>query len=152
MKKAKKYHFTNLDIKYVTDNKKFWQIVKPLFANKVKAKTILKLVENDKVIDNESEIEQIFNEYFVNIVKRLRILTEEQTAYSAANQLSEVEMAIIKYKNHPSIKAITDRMEKLGKPTFNFKFTSHEETEKEGNNLKIKKASQKSDIPLSRKM
>ena len=57
-------------------------------------------------------------------------------------------MAIIKYKNHPRIKAITDRMEKLGKPTFNFKFTSHEETEKEVNNLKIKKASQKSDIPL----
>ena len=33
--------------------------------------------------------------------------------YSAANQLSEVKMAMIKYKNHPSIKAITDRMEKL---------------------------------------
>ena len=36
-------------------------------------------------------------------------------------------MAIIKYKNHPRIKAITDRMEKLGKPIFNFKFTSHKE-------------------------
>ena len=47
-------------------------------------------------------------------------------------------MAIIKNKNHPSIKAIIDRMEKLGKQTFNFKFTSHEETEKEVNNLKIK--------------
>ena len=57
-------------------------------------------------------------------------------------------MAIIKYKNHPSIKAIIDRVEKLGKPTFNFKFTSHKETEKEVNNLKIKQASQKSDIPL----
>ena len=31
---------------------------------------------------------------------------------------------------------------------FNFKFTSHGETEKEVDNLKIKKASQKSDIPL----
>ena len=30
-------------------------------------------------------------------------------------------------------------MEKLGKPTFNFKFTSHEETERKVNNLKIKK-------------
>ena len=39
-------------------------------------------------------------------------------------------------------------MEKLGKRIFNFKFTSHEETEKEVNNLKIKKASQKSNIPL----
>ena len=57
-------------------------------------------------------------------------------------------MAIIKYENHPSIKPITDRMEKLGKATFNFKFTSHEETEKEVDNLKIKKASQKWDIPL----
>ena len=148
LKKAKKDHFANLDTKSVTDNKKFWQTVKPLSSNKVKAKTVIKLVENDAVIDDESQIANIFNEYFVNIVKKLGILTEEQTTYSATNQLSEVEMAIIKYKNHPSIKAITDRMEKLGKPTFNFKFTSHEETEKEVNNLKIKKASQKSDIPL----
>ena len=66
------------------------------------------------MIDEESEIEKNFYKYFVNIVKNLGILTEEQTMYSAANQLSEVKMAIIKYKNHPSIKAITDRIEKLG--------------------------------------
>ena len=41
------------------------------------------------------------------------------------------------------MKAITDRMEKLGSPIFNLKFTSHEETEKAVNNLKIKKASKK---------
>ena len=57
-------------------------------------------------------------------------------------------MAIIKYKNHPSIKTVTDRMEKLVKSIFNFKFTSHEETEKEVNTLKIKKASKTSDTPL----
>ena len=130
LKKAKKDHFANLDIKSVTDNKKFWQTVKPLFCNKVKAKTVVKLVENDAMIDDESEVAKIFNEYFVNIVKKLKILTEEQTMYSAANQLSEVEMAIIKYKNHLSIKAITDRMVKLGNPIFNFKFTSQDETEK----------------------
>ena len=47
-------------------------------------------------------------------------------------------MAVIKYKNYSSIKAINVKMEKLGKPIFNFKFTSHEETEKEVNNLKVK--------------
>ena len=52
------------------------------------------------------------------MLKKLGILTEEQTTYSAANQLTEVEMAIIKYKNHHNIKAITDRMEKLGKPIY----------------------------------
>ena len=100
------------------------------------------------MIEDESEIAKIFYEYFVNIVKKVGILTKEQTTYSATNQLSEVEMAIIKYKNQPSIKAITDRMETLGKRTSNFKLTSHKKTEKEVNNLKIKKASQKSDIPL----
>ena len=61
----------------MTDNKKFWQNVKPLFFNKAKAKTVIKLVENDAMIDDESEIAKIFNEYFVNIVKKLGILTEE---------------------------------------------------------------------------
>ena len=88
-------------------SQKFWQTVKPLFSNKVKAKTVIKLVENDAVIDDDSQIANIFNEYFV---KKLGILTEEQTRYPATNQLSEMEMGINKYKNHPSIKAITDRM------------------------------------------
>ena len=101
LKKAKKDHFANLDAKSVTDNKKFWQTVKPLFSNKVKAKTVIKLVENDAMTDDESEIAKLFDEYFVNIVKKLGILTEEQTKYSATNQLHEVEIAIIKYKNHP---------------------------------------------------
>ena len=80
---------------------KFWQNVKPLFSNKVKAKTVIKLVENDVMIDDEFEIAKIFNEYFVNIAKKLGILTEEQTTYSATNQLSEMEMAIHSffYKN-----------------------------------------------------
>ena len=46
-------------------NKTFWQTVKPLFSNIVKAKTVIKLVENDAMIDEESE-------YFVNIVKITR--------------------------------------------------------------------------------
>ena len=56
LKKAKKDHFANLDIKSVTDNKKFRKTVKPLFFNKVKAKTVVKLVEKDAMIDDESEI------------------------------------------------------------------------------------------------
>ena len=45
-------------------NKTFWQTVKPLFSNIVKAKTVIKLVENDAMIDDE--------QYFVNIVKITR--------------------------------------------------------------------------------
>ena len=48
------------------------------------------------MIDDEPKIAQIFNEYFVNIVKKLGISTEEQTTFSETKQLSEAEMAIIK--------------------------------------------------------
>ena len=75
MKKAEKDYFTNLDKKSVTDNKNFRQTVKPLLSNKVKTKTVIKLVENDAMIDDESEIAKIYNEYFVNIVKKLGLST-----------------------------------------------------------------------------
>ena len=38
LKKAKKDDFANLDVNSALDNRKFWQNVKPLFSNKVKAK------------------------------------------------------------------------------------------------------------------
>ena len=100
------------------------------------------------MIDDEIQIANLFNEYFVNIVKKLRLFTKEQNAISTENSLSEVEIAITKYGNHPSIIAITEKMEKLGNPTFGFDFTSYEETVKEVNNLKIRKVSQKTDIPV----
>ena len=59
-----------------------------------------------------------------------------------------MEIAIAKYGNHPSIIAITEKMEKLGNPTFGFDFTSYEERVKKANNLKIRKVSQKIDIPV----
>ena len=34
VRKAKKDHFDNLDLRNVTDNKEFWKTVKPLFADK----------------------------------------------------------------------------------------------------------------------
>ena len=44
------------------------------------------------MIDEEIKIAKLFDEYFVNIVKK-----KEQSAISAENRLSEVEIAIVKY-------------------------------------------------------
>ena len=49
----------------------------------------------------------MFNEYLVNTVKNLAILTEMESPTFTENSLSEVEMALKKYKNDPSITAIT---------------------------------------------
>ena len=148
MKKDKKDHFANLDVNSVLDNKKFWQNVKPLFSNKVNAKTTIKLIENDETIDNEIKFAKIFNEYFVNTLKNLRILTEMESATFTENNLSEVEMALKKNKNYPSITAITKKMKNLGNSTFSFNFISHDDIMKELNKLKTKKASQKTGVPI----
>ena len=89
------------------------------------------------MIHDEVKIAKLFNEYFVKIVKKLELFTKEQSAIYTENSLSEVEIAIAKFGNHPSINAITEKMEKLGNPTFGFNFTSYEETVKEVNNLKL---------------
>ena len=68
MKRVKKEYFKNLDINSISVNKKFWQIFKPLFSNKVKANTTIELVSNNEMIDNEIETPKLFSEYFVNIV------------------------------------------------------------------------------------
>ena len=59
-----------------------------------------------------------------------------------------MEIAIAKYGNHPSVNAFTDKMEKHSSPTFGFNFSSYEETVKKVNNLKSRKVSQKTDIPV----
>ena len=84
-----------------------------------------------------------FHEYFVNTVKNLEILTEKESATFTENKLGEVEMALKKYKNHPSITVITKQMKNLGNFTFSFNFISHDGIVKELTKLKSKKASQK---------
>ena len=100
------------------------------------------------MIDDEIEIAKLFNEYFVNIVKKFGIFTKEQNAVSTENSLSEVEIDIAMYINHHRINAIAEKIEKLFNPTFGLDFTLHEETVKDANNFKSRKVSQKTDIPL----
>ena len=68
--KKQKEHLANLDMNFISDNKNFWQIVKHLSSNKVNVKITIKLVENNKMIDDEIEISKLFNEYSLNIVKK----------------------------------------------------------------------------------
>ena len=54
----------------------------------------VKLKLKQKLVENEIKIAKILNEYFVNIVENLGILTEKESATSTENNLSEVEMAL----------------------------------------------------------
>ena len=77
MKKAKKDHFANLSVNLVLDNRKFWQNVKLLFSNKVKAKLTIKLTENDEVIDNEIKSHKYLANLLSIFLKKVGIFTEK---------------------------------------------------------------------------
>ena len=111
LRKAKKDHFAKLDVYSVTDNKSFWQTVKPLFSNKVKSHRIPNLLEKDNLICDDQKIAKIFKEYLVHVVQKLGIVIEKSNIKPTKLNLDEVNMAIIKYKNHIRTKAIKNRME-----------------------------------------
>ena len=73
MKKEKNKFFTNLHINNFTDNKKFWKTVKPLFTNCDGGSQKITLLKNDKIISNDKEVAETFNEFFENSVKSLNI-------------------------------------------------------------------------------
>ena len=73
LKKTKTDSFNNIDIKNITDSKRFWTAVKPFFTDKSKTYNNIILNENDKTIKDGKEIANKFNKYFANIIKKLNL-------------------------------------------------------------------------------
>ena len=59
-KKGRKKYYTRLDIRKVTDNKKFWKTMKPFLTDKGINSDKITLIENDKVLDEDGEVAEIF--------------------------------------------------------------------------------------------
>ena len=77
VKKAKKEHYQNISLSEITDNKKFWKTVSPLFGNKVKTNQKFNLIEKNVLVTSDAEIAKRFKEYFVEIVPKLNIIQNE---------------------------------------------------------------------------
>ena len=73
IRNAKKSHYSNLDIKDVNDNKKFWKIVQPLFLEKVTTNENITLVDNNNIISSDIEIAEKLNTFFSLIAKLNKI-------------------------------------------------------------------------------
>ena len=68
LRKTKEF-YNNLNVKYITENKLFWKTVKPSFTGKTLKDERTTLLENKRVVSDESELTESFNNYFGNIVK-----------------------------------------------------------------------------------
>ena len=68
LRKGKKIYYNNLDLNNITDNKQFWRNVKPLLSDKISESSKITLVNNNRIVSDDREICNIFNEFFVNVV------------------------------------------------------------------------------------
>ena len=145
LRKTKINYYGNLNVKEITDNKKFWKTVKPFLSDKSKTSDKIHFNENGELLNSESETAEVLNNFFSNIVKDLKIPEYENLDRSFENVEDPVLRAILNYKNHPSITVIK---EKAKNSVFSFYEVVQDKIEKEINRLNKVKASRKSDIPI----
>ena len=73
LKQSKKCHFNSLNVNDVTENKKFCKTIKPFFTEKNKTTANIILTENNQTVREDTAICQIFNTYFINVNKGLKL-------------------------------------------------------------------------------
>ena len=92
------------------------------------------LIEIDKILGNNIEISEIFNNFFSSIVARLNIPKYEDLSVNSVNSEDPLDDLVIKYKNHPSIRPILD---KSPNTSFSLKTVSKKDIKKEILNLNV---------------
>lgn len=108
MKEKKKY-FSNLNLNNYTDNKRFWQTVKPLFSSGGIAQQIT-LVENDDVITSDKKITETFNTFFIEAVDSLELVDNRVLQTSIGTLTDPVKIALKRFEDHPSIIDIKEKV------------------------------------------
>ena len=150
LKKEKINYYNNLDLKVFEDNKMFWRAVKPLFSEKVKSKTNITLIENEKMITDKKEVAEILNTFFIEAVQNLDIemFNDDREGELQCDKIDEIIDNIIeKYKLHPSILKIKENVEMENK--FEFTDTTEDEIYLKINSFDPKKACMENDIPVN---
>lgn len=109
-RKEKRAYYNNLDPKFITDNKKFWKTVKPLFSEKHFSNNKITLIEGEEIIHNDREIAEKFNSYFANVVENLGIEGFTTYDFSYNPELDYISNIVHKFKNHPSILKIKEKV------------------------------------------
>ena len=111
LRTTQRKYYSSLDEKRISDNKKFRRTVKPFLSDKTLFNAKVTLTEDVEIISSENEIAHVLDTFFSNIVSNLN-LPEYPISNPYYNKVRDpVLKAILKYKNHPSMKVI-ERVQK----------------------------------------
>ena len=120
-------------MKDVNESKQFWKTIKPFFTEKTKTTNNIILAENNQTVRDDRTICQIFNTYFKNVTKgiKLRQVDESQS-----------------FENEESCRLIR---ENYGGESFSFKSISKDDIIEPVKKLPSKKASLSNDTNFNNK-
>ena len=147
-RKSIKDYFKKITSKGVMHNKQFWRVIRPFLTNKgFLQNNDITLIEKGKIINDDKELAEIFNQHYINIVetssgkKPSSVIINKDTYQTPIL----IEKIVEYYKEHQSIKQIK---ETCNNPT-NFTFTEVkcDEILTLLKNLNIKKSSGVDTIP-----
>ena len=122
---SKKNYYNELHLSNVTNNRRFWRTIRPLFVSNIKNKITL---DEDYCIKGNQKVANNFNSFFVNTASSLKISYNKSLSQNRV--ISEiVEHAIRNFENYSSIVAIKNN----GNPNdlFSFKHITKEMIAKE---------------------
>ena len=140
LRQTKEKYFNDINVKSISDNKKFWKTIKPFFSDKDLNTNNMMLVENNEIVREEEIIASIMNNYFTNITTHLKIKPIKTD--SKAN----LESIIDTFHDHECVQRIK-LVNFHSKSSLKFNSVSELHVKKEILNLSSKKATRICDIP-----
>ena len=105
-KKGRKKFFNSLNLSAVSDNRKFWKTVKPLFSNKGNRNKTIKLVQKEEIIDDTKVAE--LNNFLKTAVTSLDFHGNQHTVENVEN-IGDPADKIIKNFNFIKKKLISSK-------------------------------------------
>ena len=79
----------------------FWKTVKPSLSEKFNTRERISLSENDEIVKTEKDTDEVFNNFFGNIVKNVIIFQYSNFDAVIENVKDPTLKAILKYEKHP---------------------------------------------------
>ena len=100
LRQTKEKCFSDINIKSISDNKKFWKTIKPFFSDKGLNTKNMMLVEDNGIAREEEIIANIMNNYFTNIITHLKLKPTK------TDPKANLESIIDTFQNHESVQRI----------------------------------------------
>ena len=97
-------------MKKITDNKKFWQTVKPILSDESTSQPQISLVLDNQIISEHIEVAEALINFYKNAVGSLDLNINNFILSDTSDLENHVEIAITKFARYPSILAIKNNV------------------------------------------